>query len=66
MAERVPKQGDVLIVVACCAKGPVAVLATRRAEWRCGGCRKAGVDVREVVLGANGALPEDEASGVAA
>lgn len=57
MKDRDAKEGDEVIVVACCSRGPVAVLATRRSEWLCGGCRSFGTDVRTITLGPGGAIP---------
>lgn len=57
MAAREPQAGDRLVIVACCSRGPVAVLTSRRSAWRCGGCRSAGRDIDTIVLGDDGALP---------
>jgi hypothetical protein len=51
------RDGHVVIVVACCSRGPVAVLASKRPTWRCGGCRSTGTDEQRHTLGLNGALP---------
>lgn len=58
MGENRARAGDQLVVVACCGRGPVAVLASRRETWRCSGCKSGGYDLERLTLGPDGALPE--------
>lgn len=53
-------RGDVAHLVSCCKSGPRFVRGSSRAGWRCGRCGSNGVDLRVVVLGDDGAIPEPE------
>lgn len=66
MAENRARAGDELVLVACCGRGPVAVLAHKRPSWRCVGCKTAGFDLDRLTLGQGGALPEITTVGTAA
>lgn len=53
----VPKAGDVLVRIACCAnRSPVLVLRYQRSEWQCK-CGKRGKVTHTITLGHGGEIP---------
>jgi hypothetical protein len=54
--ERVPREGDVIVVVTCC-NGTVGVLSGRRDAWACPRCKGLGSDGEHITLGPGGAMP---------